>query len=57
MGIRDKIFDSETIAALGHALDDEKDRFIGEYTIKFFTAAIAQGKLHFLPRDIIPNIL
>jgi hypothetical protein len=43
-GIWDKIFDTETIATLGHALGDE-DNDIRSSVVKFFTTAMAQGVL------------
>jgi hypothetical protein len=43
-GIRDKIFDTETVATLGHALGDESDG-IRISAVKIFTAAMAQGVL------------
>jgi len=57
-GIQDKIFCSETqiIATLEHALGD-KICLVRKDTVDFFTAAIAQGMLHWFPRIFIPNIL
>jgi HEAT repeat protein len=41
-GFRDKIFDTEIVAALVHALGD-KDSYVKSSAGYFFTAAIAQG--------------
>lgn len=41
-GFRDKIFVTETLAALVHALSEE-DSDIRSHTVNFFTAAISQG--------------
>jgi hypothetical protein len=51
-GIWDKIFDTETIATLGHALGDEGD-YVRWSAVKFFTAAMAQGVLHCFHRIFI----
>ena len=45
-GFRNKIFDTEIIAALERALNDEKDD-IRSSTVHIFTAAISQGALFF----------
>jgi hypothetical protein len=55
-GIRDKIFDTETIAALGHALVGHEDNDVRS-VVKFFTAAIAQGALHCFHRIFILKYL
>lgn len=41
-GFRDRIFDTEVVAALGHTLGDKVSE-VRYSTIKFFTAAAAQG--------------
>jgi hypothetical protein len=51
-GIWDKIFDTETVAALGHALGDE-DNDVRWSVVNFFTAAMAQGVLHRFHRIFI----
>ena len=43
-GIRDKIFDTEIVAALGRALG-HSDYSARSSTVEFFTAALAQGAL------------
>jgi hypothetical protein len=43
-GIWDKIFDTETVAALRHALGDDDD-LVRSSAVKFFTAAMARGVL------------
>lgn len=53
-GFRDKIFDTETIAALRRALSNE-DSYIRSSTVEFFTAAVAQGALHCFPGILIPT--
>jgi len=53
-GFQDKIFDTEIITALGHALDHE-DIDIRSSAFNFFTAAMAQGKLHFFDSIFIPT--
>jgi len=55
VGIRDKIFDSKILAALGHALEDE-DWTIRQNMVKFFTAAIAQSMPYFFSSVFILNI-
>jgi metal-dependent HD superfamily phosphatase/phosphodiesterase len=42
-GFRDKIFDTEIVAALGCTLSD-KDHLVRRNTVEIFTAAIAQGR-------------
>ena len=42
-GFRDKIFDTEIVAALGCTLSD-KDHLVRRNTVQIFTAAIAQGR-------------
>ena len=44
-GLWDKIIDTETVAALGHALSDE-DWDIRASMVKFYAAAMTQGALH-----------
>ena len=43
-GFRDKIFDTDIVAALVHALGDT-DSDVSSSVVKFFTAATAQGAL------------
>ena len=56
-GNQDNIFDFETFSALGLTLDYKNDQSIRPHMVEFFTVAIAQGTLHWLPGIIIPNIL
>ena len=51
-GVRDKIFITEIIAALRRALTDRID----DLTVRFFTAAIAQGSLRCFHSISILNI-
>ena len=53
-GVRDKIFDTETVAALGCALR-HKDSNVRSGAVKIFTAAIAQGALHCIHGTFIPK--
>ena len=53
---RDKIFDTEIVAALGRTLSD-KTSHLGFSPVNFFTAALAQGALCFFLRDIVTEIL
>ena len=53
-GFRDKIFDTETVAALRHALAD-KAVVVRTEVIKFYIAAIAQGVLHCFRGIYIPK--
>ena len=46
MGFRDKIFDAEIITALGRVLGDTNSD-VRSSAVNFFTAAMAQGALHF----------
>jgi hypothetical protein len=55
-GIWDKIFDTETVAALVHALGDE-DRVVRRNAVNFFIAAMAQGELCCFYRIAIPKYL
>jgi hypothetical protein len=50
-GFRDKIFDTEMVAALGRALSFENHE-LGMSAAEIFTAAMAHGTLLFLLRDI-----
>jgi hypothetical protein len=43
-GFRDKIFDTETVATIGRALEGS-DKSTRQSAVKFFTAAAAQGAL------------
>ena len=43
-GFRDKIFDTEIVAALGRTLSNEF--YFGDSAVKFFIAAMAQSALH-----------
>ena len=51
---RDKIFDTETIATLGRALDDQ-DFIVRRSAVELFTAAMAQGGAHCFYRIVIPK--
>jgi len=53
VGIRNKIFNSGTIAALRRALGDEESWPCRENMVDFVTAAIAQGMLYCFPRIFI----
>ena len=53
-GFRDKIFDTETFAALGRALGD-KSFDIRIKVVELFTVAMAQGALHCSCRIFIPK--
>ena len=55
-GFRDKLFDTETIATLGRALDDE-DLFVKCSAVELFTAAMAQGGAHCFYRIFILKYL
>ena len=44
--LRDKIFDTDLVAALGRALTDRRQWQLRHSVVEFFTAAIAQGALH-----------
>jgi hypothetical protein len=55
-GIWDKIFDTETILTLGHALSD-KNYHVRSSAVKILTAATAQGVLHCFHRIFIPKYL
>ena len=55
-GFRGKIFDTESIAALGCALVD-KASVLRTEAVKFFIAAIAQGVLHCFRGLFIPKYL
>ena len=57
-GLWDKIFDTETVAALGRALGDEGSN-IRASMVKFYTqaAAMAQGALHYFCGTLIPKYL
>ena len=54
-GFRDKIFDTEIVAALGCALGDETSQ-LSLSAVEFFTAAMAQGALHNFYGISIPKI-
>ena len=54
-GVRDKMFDTETIAALGCALR-HKDSKVRSSAVEFFAAALDQGALHCFLRDIHTKI-
>ena len=56
-GFRDKIFNTEIIAALGNALSDKTSRYnhLRISAVNFFTAAVAQGALRFFDGILIPN--
>jgi len=41
---RDKIFNTEMVTAIAHALSDESS-FLRSSVVEFFTAAVAQGVL------------
>jgi hypothetical protein len=58
-GFRDKIFNTEIIAALGHALSDKTSRYdhLRISAVNFFTAAVAQGALNFFDGILIPKYL
>jgi hypothetical protein len=51
-GFRDKIFNTEIIAALEHALNDE-DSYIRSRTVEIFTVPVAQGGLYCFYRIFI----
>jgi hypothetical protein len=51
-GLRDKIFDTEIVAALGRALGDTVLN-VRRSTANFFTAAVAQGALPSFHRTFI----
>ena len=51
-GFRDKLFDTETIATLGFALDD-RNHFVRMCAVELFTAAMAQGGAHCFYRIFI----
>jgi hypothetical protein len=53
-GFRDKIFNPEIIATLGHALSNESS-YIRSGAVKIFTAAVAQGAPHCFYRIFIPK--
>ena len=53
-GFRDKIFDTEIVAALGCALSDT-DTNVRSSMIEFFTAAVVQGAPHCFDRIFIPK--
>jgi len=55
-GLRDKIFDTEIIAALGRALSDETS-YIRNSAVEIFTAAVAQGALRCFHGIFIPKYL
>jgi hypothetical protein len=55
-GIWDKIFDTEAIATLGHALGDE-DNDVRCKVVNFFTAAMGQGELCCFCRIVILKYL
>jgi len=55
-GSWDKIFDTKTIAALGHALSS-KTYHLRSSVVNFFTAAVAQGVLHCCDGILIPKYL
>jgi hypothetical protein len=55
-GIQDTIFDTETIAALGHALSD-KNYYVRGSAVEILTAAMAQGVLHRFHRIFMPKFL
>ena len=55
-GFQDKIFDTETIATLGRALDDEVSD-VRCSVFKIFTAAMAQGGAHCFYRIFILKYL
>ena len=50
-GFRDKIFNTEIVRALGHALSDENPS-IRCRAVKFFTTAVPQGALHCFHTEI-----
>jgi len=58
-GFRDKIFNTEIIAALGRALSDKTSRYdhLRISAVNFFTAAVAQGARHFFDGILIPKYL
>ena len=53
-GFRDKIFDTEIVAALGRALGGT-DSYLRSRTVDFFTAAMAQGALRCFDGIFIPK--
>lgn len=55
-GFWDKIFDTEFLAALEHALSNE-DADIRSNVVKIFTSAVAQGTPHCFQRDIHTEIV
>ena len=54
-GFRDKIFDTEVVAALVHALNNT-ELSVHTSLIKFFTATIAQGVLCYFDKYLYQNI-
>jgi len=54
--VRDKICDTEIVAALGRALGDT-DFNVRSGAVNFFTAATAQGAPHCFHRTLIPKYL
>ena len=55
-GVRDKIFNTETVAALRCSLCDE-DYHVRRRVVELFTAAIAQGALHYFHRIFVLKYL
>ena len=55
-GVRDRIFDTETVAALGCALR-HKDSNVRSSAVEFFASAMAQGALHCFLGIFIPKYL
>jgi len=52
-GFWDKIFDTKIVTALGRALP----YYYGSGVVKVFTAAVAQGPLHYFYRIFMPIYL
>lgn len=55
-GVRDRIFNTEMVAALGSALSDEKNYYLRLNVVQIFTAAAAQGTLRIFYGDIYTDI-
>ena len=53
-GFRGKIFNTEIVAALGHALSNDTS-YLRSSVVEFFTAAVAQGALRLLYGILIPK--
>jgi hypothetical protein len=54
-GFRDKIFDTQMVATLGHALSD-KSSYVISGIVKILTVAVAQGVPYCFYRILIPKI-